>query len=275
MHISDDARIALRLRPRAIMRPFAVLASTVASLAIAGVVACSTHPAGTTGTDTTHNSAAQQASASDCSAVPSKDSLTHLLHTAPDSGNAGGLFAGRAEWASVVNRAGQVCATAVANDSLGGRWPGSRSISMAKAFTANGFSTDTLALSTARLYTLTQPGHSLWGVGQPEPFNPDCLDPASNTKICGGAIAFGGGVPLYKKGRIIGGLGLSGDTPCADHEIAKRIRHMLGMDPKAGEFVDDITYSKVDGPSIYTHPLCPNTWRNGQKIGDEPPASGY
>jgi len=168
-----------------------------------------------------------------------------------------------------------VCATAVSNDSLGGRWPGSRTISMAKAFTANGFSTDTLALSTARLYTMTQPGHSLWGVSQPEPFNPDCLDPNSDTKICGGAIAFGGGVPLYSKGRIIGGLGLSGDTPCADHEIAKRVRHMLGLDPKAGMLVDDITYSKVDGASIYTHPLCPNTWRNGQKVGDEPPASGY
>jgi uncharacterized protein GlcG (DUF336 family) len=275
MHTPDDARVHLRVPSRASMRPLTAIASVIASVVIALAVACSNHPAGTTGTDTTRNSPTQQASASDCSAMPSKDSLTHLLKTAPDSGNAGGLFGGRAEWASVVNRAGQVCATAVANDSLGGRWPGSRSISMAKAFTANGFSTDTLALSTARLYTMTQPGHSLWGVGQPEPFNPDCLDPGSNTKICGGAISFGGGVPLYRKGRIIGGLGLSGDTPCADHEIAKRIRHMLGMDPKAGELVDDITYSKVDGASIYTHPLCPNTWRNGQKIGDEPPASGY
>jgi uncharacterized protein GlcG (DUF336 family) len=163
----------------------------------------------------------------------------------------------------------------VANDSVGGRWPGSRSISQAKAFTANGFSTDTLAFSTARLYTLTQPGHSLWGVGAAEPYNPDCLDPGSDTKICGGAIAFGGGVPLYKNGRIVGGLGVSGDTPCADHEIAKRIRHIAGLDPKTGMLADDITYASADGPSIYTHPLCPNTWRNGKRIGDEPPASGY
>lgn len=250
-------------------------AALMTTLTLGAVVACNRAPAGTSGTDTTKNSAAQQASTSDCSAVPSKDDLTRMLKTAPDSGNAGGLFAGRAEWATVVNRAGQVCATAVATDSVGGRWPGSRSISMAKAFTANGFSTDTLALSTARLYTLTQPGHSLWGVSQPEPFNPDCLDPGNDTKVCGGAIAFGGGVPLYRKGRIVGGLGVSGDTPCADHEIAKRIRHMAGLDPKAGMLVDDITYSKADGPSVYTHPLCPNTWRNGQKIGDEAPASGY
>jgi hypothetical protein len=73
----------------------------------------------------------------------------------------------------------------------------------------------------------------------------------------------------------VGGLGVSGDTACADHEIAKRIRAMTGLNPAKGPLVDDITYSSVDGPTVYTHPLCPNTWRNGQKIGEEPPASGY
>jgi hypothetical protein len=56
---------------------------------------------------------------------------------------------------------------------------------------------------------------------------------------------------------------------CADHEIAKRIRHAAQLDPEKGEHVDDITYAKVDGPSMYSHPLCANTWRNGQKLGDE------
>lgn len=54
-----------------------------------------------------------------------------------------------------------------------------------------------------------------------------------------------------------------------------RIRHMAGLDPKGGMAVDDITYSSVDHPSLCTHPLCPNTWRNGRKIGEEPPATGY
>jgi uncharacterized protein GlcG (DUF336 family) len=210
----------------------------------------------------------------DCSALPSADDLRRFLRMAPDSGEAGGLFGGRAEWAAVVNRAGMVCAIVAANDSVGGRWPGSRNIARAKAFTANGFSTDTLALSTARLYTLTQPGHSLWGVAQPEPFDDDCLSP-KDEQICGGAIGFGGGVPLYKNGKIAGGLGVSGDTPCADHEIAKRVRAFAGLNPAKGPFADDITYSKVDGASIYTHPLCPNTWRNGKKIGEEPAAVGY
>jgi len=223
--------------------------------------------------DSARNSPAQRASSGDCSAVPDAGALTKLVRAAPDSGEAGGLFGGRAEWAAVVNRAGKVCAIVIGKDSVGGRWPGSRNIARAKAFTANGFSTDTLALSTARLYTLVQPGHSLYGVAQPEPFDPACL--TDDERVCGGAIAFGGGVPLYRNGRIVGGLGVSGDTPCADHEIAKRVRHMAGLDPKGGMTIDDITYSSVDHASIYTHPLCPNTWRNGRKIGEEPPAAGY
>ena len=246
---------------------------TVAAMAMAAlVVACNSRGGSD---DTARSSSAQRASVKDCSAVPDADALTRLVRTAPDSGEAGGLFGGRAEWAAVVNRAGQVCAIVIGKDSAGGHWPGSRNIARAKAFTANGFSTDTLALSTARLYTLVQPGHSLYGVAQPEPFNPACLAADDDERSCGGAIAFGGGVPLYKNGRIVGGLGVSGDTPCADHEIAKRIRHMAGLDPKGGMAVDDITYSSVDHPSLYTHPLCPNTWRNGRKIGEEPPATGY
>jgi uncharacterized protein GlcG (DUF336 family) len=207
-----------------------------------------------------------------CSALPSAGDLAKYVKAAPGQGEAGGLFHGTAEWAAIVNRNGQICVVLPPSDSAGGYWPGSRSIAMAKAFTANGFSTDTLALSTARLYTLTQPGHSLAGVGQPEPFNPVCLDPNTTLTVCGGAIAFGGGVPLYKNGRIIGALGISGDTPCADHEIAKRVRHSAGLDPAEGSAADDIIYTAKDGPSIYAHPLCPNTYRNGLKVGDEPPA---
>lgn len=249
---------------------------TLGAICTALLVAACSNNAQQRSTDTTAtNTSAQKHSASDCSAVPDANHLAQYLRMAPDSGEAGGLFHGRAEWAVVVNRAGQVCATLAPNDSLGGHWPGSRNIARAKAYTANGFSTDTLAFSTARMYTLTQPGHSLWGIAQPNPYNPACLATDSDEKACGGAIAFGGGLPLYNNGRIVGGLGVSGDTPCADHEIAKRIRHFAHLDPKGGPLADDITYSKTDGPTIYTHPLCPNTWRNGQKVGDEPPASGY
>lgn len=37
----------------------------------------------------------------------------------------------------------------------------------------------------------------------------------------------------------------------------------------------DATCSGANGASVFTHPLCPNTWRNGQKIGEEAVAQGY
>jgi uncharacterized protein GlcG (DUF336 family) len=219
------------------------------------------------------------AAPSSCRDLPSASDLKKWLQQAPgEGGEAGGLFSGRREWAAIVNRQGVICATAVATDDPAAAWPGSQAISKAKAYTANSYSADDSPLSTARLYTLTQPGHSLWGVAQPNPFNPECLvepNDSSKTdgKICGGAIAFGGGVPLYKEKTRVGGLGVSGDTACADHEIAKRIRHLAQLDPEKGEFADDITYVGADGPSPFSHPLCANTWRNGMKLGDEAPAS--
>ena len=220
------------------------------------------------------------ASPASCRDLPSADDLKKWLGEAPAQGEAGGLMSGRMEWASIVDRAGEICATAVATDNPTSAWPGSQAIAKAKAYTANAFSTDAAPMSTARLYTLTQPAHSLWGVGEPNPFSPDCLvAPADMNKttgrICGGSIAFGGGVPLYKGKTRVGGLGVSGDTACADHEIAKRMRHLAGLDPEKGEFADDITFSAVDGPSVFSHPLCPNTWRNGKKLGDEAKAAGY
>jgi hypothetical protein len=131
-----------------------------------------------------------------------------------------------------------------------------------------------MAMSTARLYTLAQPGHSLFGAGAANPFDPACLETPddaehTNGKVCGGTIVFGGGVALYKGKTRVGGLGASGDTACADHEIAKRLRHLAGFDPAGGPSADDIIYAAIDGPSEFAHPVCDNTYRNGQKIGDE------
>jgi len=222
-----------------------------------------------------------RAAAANCRDLPSATDLKEYLRRAPaEGGEAGGLFSGKLEWAAIVNRQGEICATAVATDDPASAWPAGQAIAKAKAYTANAYSTDTLALSTARLYTLSQPGHSLWGVAEPNPFKPDCIDTPRNSdktngKVCGGSITVGGGVPLYKGRARVGGLGVSGDTACADHEIAKRIRHIALLDPEKGQFADDISYSSVDGSSVFTHPLCANTWLNGKRIGDENKASGY
>jgi uncharacterized protein GlcG (DUF336 family) len=224
------------------------------------------------------------AQANPCAGLPTDADLRSLLRAVGSTGPAaggpiGGLFNGSRMWAAVVNRNGEVCAFGASTMDPTQVWPGSQAIAKSKAYTANAFSQDDVALSTARLYTLTQPGHSLWSLGQSNPFNPELLAPPSETsgrpKLAGGMIFFGGGVPLYRNGKIVGGLGVSGDTSCADHEIAKKVRSLGGLNPPAGELADDISYSSKDGASVFTHPLCPNTWRNGAFIGNEAAAVGY
>jgi len=215
-----------------------------------------------------------------CEDVPSAAELKRLLQAAPaQNGDAGGLNHGKAMWGALVDRDGQLCALAVSTEDLAATWPGSRGIAIAKASTANGFSSDTSPLSTARLYTLSQPGHSLWGAANGNPFNALCQGAANDTttgigKACGGTIVFGGGLALYKGQTRVGGLGVSGDTSCADHEIAKRIRSAAGLAP-SGLPSDEILYAAVDGPSPFAHPLCANTFRDGTRIGDEAAGGGY
>lgn len=220
-----------------------------------------------------------QAYAANCQGLPSAAALqTHLANAS--SAAIGGLFNGARMWAAVVNRDGEICTFVTSTEDQTQVWPGSEAIAKAKAYTANAFSLDVLALSTANLYTFTQPGHSLWSLGQSNLFDADAVgvNPGrSGTRQAeGGLIFFGGGVPIYNSdGKIIGGLGVSGDTSCADHEVAKTVRDSLGLNPPGGRLVDDISYTVADGASVLTHPLCLNTFRNGAFIGTELPASGY
>jgi uncharacterized protein GlcG (DUF336 family) len=236
--------------------------------------------------------------AANCKDLPSQEQLQSLLVAAPTctgctadiiSGGTivGGLFNGTNMWGAVVDRNGNLCAFVTSTTDPKQTWPGSQAIAKAKAYTANAFSNDSTAfggplpLSTARLYTFAQPGHSLFGLNNSNPFNPDFLAPTGEqgdgkNRIAGGIITFGGGVPLYdSSGRILGGLGVSGDTACADHEIAKRVRDLAGLNPPGGPLVDDITYTVPDGASVFTHPKCVNTFRNGTSLGSELPATGY
>lgn len=213
-----------------------------------------------------------------CKGLPSLSALSTALKNA-GSPAIGGLFDGTRMWAAIVNRSGQLCGAVTSTDDETQVWPGSQAIAKAKAYTANAFSLDTLALSTARLYTFTQPGHSLNSLGQSNLYNAELLQApggtSDNKQIAGGLIFFGGGVPLYVNGKIIGGLGVSGDTACADHEVAKTVRDALSLNPTGGKLADDITYSAADGASAFTHPLCLNTMRNGTFLGTEAAAVGY
>ena len=148
-----------------------------------------------------------------CQGLPTENQLRAFLIAAQTSGgNAGGLFGGSRMWGALVNRDGELCAFTTSQTDPRQVWPGSQAIAKSKAYTANAFSLDTLPLSTARLYTFTQPGHSLWSLGQSNTFNPQYLAPPSGAgggkkQITGGQIFFGGGVTLYNSsGQIIGGL---------------------------------------------------------------------
>jgi len=163
-------------------------------------------------------------------------------------------------WSAVVDRQGVLCSVIRTGDA----WPGSRAIAMAKASTANDFSNDALALSTANLYAATQPGGSLYGLNNSNPFNPAFLPQGSgSSRVAGGIITFGGGVALYQNGKVIGGLGLSGDSACADHAIAYRMRALAGLAPPASvagvglNGTDNILYAALNTtPSGFEHPHC-------------------
>jgi uncharacterized protein GlcG (DUF336 family) len=154
-----------------------------------------------------------------CRDLPTDGQLKALLIGAqagsPNSpGAAGGIFNGAKMWGAIVNRAGELCSVAVSTADPTDVWPGSQAIAKHKAYTANAFSVDELALSTARLYTFVQPGHSLFGLNMSNLFDPKFLAPprdqsggGGRNQIVGGIITFGGGVPLYRGTAIIGGLG--------------------------------------------------------------------
>jgi uncharacterized protein GlcG (DUF336 family) len=178
------------------------------------------------------------------------------------------------EWAVVVSRDGAVCAVARSGNNVGDQWPASRGIAIAKATTANGLSLPKFAISTANLWAASQPGGYLYGAAAGDPADPTALyagpvetwgtaqDPAIGHAV-GGAIVFGGGLALYNGGGIAGALGVSGDTSCADHNVAWRVRHALGLDHVPGGVTDKhndaIIYdvgANGKSKSGFGHPAC-------------------
>ena len=208
-----------------------------------------------------------------CSGLPNQSQLKTALTTARDDTNGGFNLD---MWATVVNRDGIVCAVAFTGANRGSQWPGSRVISAQKANTANAFSLPTLALSTADLWAAVQPGGTLYGLQHSNPVNTSAAyqgpaseygmpdDPMVGRRI-GGVNVFGGGLALYNSAKVlIGGIGVSGDTSCADHNIAWRTRHTLQLDwvPSgvSANKDDNINYQGiVTVPSLqadFSHPIC-------------------
>jgi uncharacterized protein GlcG (DUF336 family) len=237
-----------------------------------------------------------------CAGLPSQNDLQTAVSAATAAESSG---LNNHMWATIVDRDGIVCAVAFSGINRAAQWPGSRVISAQKANTANAFSLDRssasggsgqaagLALSTANLYSAVQPGGSLFGLQHSNPVSTDVAyggnpekygtknDPMVGDRI-GGVNVFGGGLGLYASGHVlVGGVGVSGDTSCADHHIAWRVRHLLGLDhlgavgsaPAVGGVSgdvarpDNIIYDIAANPNGGTgnsaggfgHPTCLNT----------------
>ena len=232
-----------------------------------------------------------------CRALPSHGQLKAALAAAVAAETSG---LNNHMWATLVNRDGVVCAVASSGSDRAAQWPGSRVISAQKANTANAFSLDSsslssgsgqadgLALSTANLYSAVQPGGSLYGLQHSNPVATDAAyeGPSANYgtpndslvgRKIGGVNVFGGGLALYgsPERNVVGGLGVSGDTSCADHNIAWRVRKNLALDFLAGvggvsgdaarpdNIIFDITANPDGGTGNsaggFGHPTCLNT----------------
>jgi uncharacterized protein GlcG (DUF336 family) len=210
-------------------------------------------------------------SSSIAGSLPTHPQLQAVLKTVVAEGNGGFGFN---MWATIVNRDGVVKALVFSGNDRGEQWPGSRVISAQKANTANAFSLPNFALSTANLFSAVQPGGSLFGLQFSNPVNIKVAyqgksedigtknDPMVDHKI-GGVNVFGGGLPLYDvEGKLIGAIGVSGDSSCADHNIAWKVRHKLNLDhvpagvssTKDDNIVYDITGGK--SASGWGHPEC-------------------
>jgi uncharacterized protein GlcG (DUF336 family) len=201
--------------------------------------------------------------------IPNHATLRAKLRRVLEEQN-GGL--GFEMWATILDRNGKVLDVVFSGDHRGDQWPGSRVISAQKANTGNAFSLEGLALSSANLFAAVQPGGSLFGLQESNPVDPrvayagpasafgSANDPMIGKRI-GGINVFGGGLGLYSQnGKLLGGLGVSGDTSCTDHIVGWKLRHALNLDNvPAGvdedSNTDNIIYAngELDG---FEHPTC-------------------
>jgi uncharacterized protein GlcG (DUF336 family) len=128
---------------------------------------------------------------------------------------------------AVVDRDGALLALHSMEDA----WTISIDIALAKAYTAAGVSSDENAVSSRALGLLTQPGGAVWNIGNSN--DPGTGDDAVEER---GLIEFPGGLPLYKDGVLVGGIGVSGDGVEQDEAVAAA--GAAGYEPAAAIRVD-------------------------------------
>jgi len=102
-------------------------------------------------------------------------------------------------------------------------WVGSIDIAIAKARTAAFFSSNENALTSRIIGVLSQAHNpdgtggagALWGIG-----NSNQVGISGSQEFRNGIVTFPGGLPLYKGGVLVGGVGVSGDGVDQDEHVA-------------------------------------------------------
>ena len=171
-----------------------------------------------------------------CADLPDAASLKKMLQDAPaQNGDAGGLNHGKAMWGALVNRNGELCALAVSTEDAPAvvagqplhrdgegvhrqrvqhRYGAAVYRQALHARAARAFAVGTAPMGTRSIrsaserLTTRRPESARCAAGR------SCL-PAGSHSIEGQTR--------------LGGLGVSGDTACADHEISKRVRQSAGL----------------------------------------------
>jgi uncharacterized protein GlcG (DUF336 family) len=236
------------------------------------------------------------ASTSNCANLPTQADLINAL-TAAKVKPQWSVGLKNDMWAAIVDTHGVVCAVAKTGGSATGtQWLASRVIAAQKASTANSLSLNgdangsPIALSTANLWAATQPGGSLFGLQASNPVDTTVAYGSNNTNnpvgdqkdidalygtatdpmvgwYIGGVNVFGGGFALYDSNKkVVGGLGLSGDTSCADHVKAWIVRDQLHLDyvpggvspTKDDNMINDVTgsHGNFESKGGFGHPTC-------------------
>jgi uncharacterized protein GlcG (DUF336 family) len=106
-------------------------------------------------------------------------------------------------------------------------WVGSVDIAIAKARTGAFFSSNQNALTSRIVGEASQPGGPLWGIGASNQ-----IGISGSAEFRNGIITFPGGVPLYKNGQLVGGVGVSGDGVDQDETVA--FAGAVGFEPGPG-----------------------------------------
>ena len=233
---------------------------------------------------------AQTGTPNQCSSLPNHGTLKAALDKATAEEKSGLNNHMRA---TIVDRDGVVCAVAFSGTDRAAQWPGSRVISAQKASTANSFGLDSTS-NRGRVRVSNRPrvvdgepllrGAAWWNLFGLQFSNPvEHVGRVSRTvrelRLAKGSddrrpCRRGERVrrrswTLRSRQEDLGGVGVSGDTSCADHNIAWRLRAILGLDHMTGvggvsgdkARPDNIIFDVTNGTSKggFGHPQCPNT----------------